>query len=944
MPIGLTNEERQRMAFALLRDQARSAHLQGDGLRVANLVETAVQQLEELLSNKQFLLSVAEIQWIIIFRLYWLITRYSCQTTETLLNNLVALNERDADVLQYLRVYHYLISNPLGDGPEAIEKIDAINTESFGLDPEVETRELVRHFVELAWFRTPAKEEWKQVVKKWNNVRGSWVPNVLEGIEKRLSIQTRLTVPSQKLPPYTEKDLAALRDESPLAELWALHLMGETEKLHQSLASFELSSSSRSTEWRTITDYWHTNEGRFGNERSKTESYQRPKIAYQADVNGAVGSRSVVSSEPSATKQQPQDTEAVWLARRRFMSSDSLFLRFCDYREGRIDECCHELFRKRDPGNASVRFEIWQLAMLHELASLRMWDFGLWRSATKAQGESLLEAIQWESRDLEYIPSAIALLINALSICSPKKDWLIKSALDRLEFATVDSRRTIIDACLYSYTRAYYGVSDLLEYYADFAPVDTLEALAEWTVSFAAACRDRRTSGWKLNCLTLWREIICIIPINSCVWSILRAEVLQMATFSYGWRSGDERAILKSWLCWAPIEDAKKLVIKLLQTENADYGNRIGRATLAIEVEELRPELNAIFSQQLLVSTSDAVEQNILCRSTETTPPAGGSELKTRVISGIYAALEKAAPSDPNTAMSFGPFPAGIVEVKEWNLEDATLIKKLIETINSDRVHRAWLGWLLNTLQLIASKGTSDVANMIAPEVMKWSKKLPEGKSLVSPMNGPWSVMQMGESSDSELMLGLGWLAFQLVRKANESGSTPFLQWVEAALMSDHKGSFSIALYGSAIVAAKTDGLIQERALFAFEICFNSLLTSMNDASVAEALGAGLRYISSIFLKDKTEFIDWLTPAGARAFAKLNDLLENTAFRLSMARESSIRKGLGSLFWNLKQWSDLKPASLQAWQALANDGRASVRMSAHGGWATEMRRRSSAAI
>jgi len=92
MPIGPTNKERQKFAFELLRDQARSAHIQSDGLKVANLVETAAQEVKTLLEKDKFLLSVSDIQWIIIFRIFWLHTGISNSSTEQLLHNLTKAN------------------------------------------------------------------------------------------------------------------------------------------------------------------------------------------------------------------------------------------------------------------------------------------------------------------------------------------------------------------------------------------------------------------------------------------------------------------------------------------------------------------------------------------------------------------------------------------------------------------------------------------------------------------------------------------------------------------------------------------------------------------------------------------------------------------------------------------------------------------------------------
>lgn len=944
MIIGPTNLERQRMAFKLLRDQARSAHLQGDGLRVANLVETAAQQLRHLIDNQKFLLKVSEIQWIVIFRLYWLLSNYSCWETKTLLEKLVPQDAKDAEVLEYLKVYQYLIAEPLDSGQDIINKISAIKVTSFGENGEVETRELVRHFVELSWFRNPHAENWKAIIAVWNKEGLTWASEALAGMEKRLHVQTRLTSPSRRFPPYTEMDLAEIKAVSPLAELWALHVLGNSKRLHQALTDFDLSAASRFAEWRTITDYWHTNEGRYSLVRNNNTIAEEITTVDQRDTYGFVESRRARSLNlTGATPPISQDSMDVWLARRRFMSADSPFFRFCDYREGRVDECCYELFRKQEVGAATLRFEIWQLAMLHEIASLRLWDFGIWRTATKAEGEVLLEASRWNTQGFDILSHGFSLLIHSLSMRDPDKDRLIKGAIDLLELSPEKSLRQIFDACLYCYPRAYYGASELLESIADFAPTDLLERLSVWTVSFANSRKNRESLGWKRNCLKFWKEIIPIVPLSSQVWTILSEDISRLAEFTYGWRGGDEAKIIKAWLIWAPVIEAEKLAGKLISIEALDNGNRIGRAELASEVERLRPELKPSLSDKLLLLTTSHLEKKILLGAIAGDSLQADIELKSRVSSSIRDAMLRAAPSDPSAGFMFGPFPSGISEIPEWNSEDIGLVRDLIDTVNSAHVHREWLWWLINTLQLIVANGTQDLAIIVEPEILKWSKKMPTGKSFIQADTGAWSVVQKSEDSDGQLMDGIGWLAFQLVRKSTEGGYYSFLSWAEAAIRMDKIDALSIALYGAATVAAKSDEVTQVRALLVYNISFRKLLSAMDTDVGASTFGGGLRYLSSILLKGQTDIYDWLTMPGSRAFQEIHDLLEETALRITRSRKGAVRKGLGMLLWNLKQWSELSPNLLQAWNQLCIDGRASVRIATLGGWEAELRRRSSKA-
>jgi hypothetical protein len=393
-----TAAERQRMAFDLLASRARAAHAQGDGLQVCNLVETAAQELAQLLKEKTFELSVRDVQWIVIFRLFWLLTRWSCDQTERLLNELHPVSADDAAVLNALKCYHFLVAQPLSGAKQAVDHMGSVDLTQFTSDSKIEVRELARHLLELSWCRLGAEAEWSNLVEKWSKGGPEWLSKESAAVRKRLVAQRRLTTPSVDHPPYAEKNLSELRDLHPLAELWALHLMGNRDHLHRRLTTFD-QRSSHPTEWRTISDYWHTNDG----SRGAAQSEQSVVLEQSNDDNFALSPiqhRQVhqprIAADQSGPPSDP-DSPDIWLSRRRFLSAESPFFRFCDYREGRIDEGCHELFRKNIEGNAHLRFEIWQLAILHEIMALRLWDFGLWRVSVKAQAETMLEACRWES-------------------------------------------------------------------------------------------------------------------------------------------------------------------------------------------------------------------------------------------------------------------------------------------------------------------------------------------------------------------------------------------------------------------------------------------------------------------------------------------------------------------------------------------------------------------
>jgi len=63
---------RQELAFDHLREQARKAHFEGDGLLVNNLCAVALSHFSELAKKDSLKLSLGKVKWACIFPLYWL--------------------------------------------------------------------------------------------------------------------------------------------------------------------------------------------------------------------------------------------------------------------------------------------------------------------------------------------------------------------------------------------------------------------------------------------------------------------------------------------------------------------------------------------------------------------------------------------------------------------------------------------------------------------------------------------------------------------------------------------------------------------------------------------------------------------------------------------------------------------------------------------------------
>jgi len=126
---------------------------------------------------------------------------------------------------------------------------------------------MVRHIIEIIWCRNRTGASWKDLLQKWRESQPDWVNKLLIPIEKRLLLQTQLTV---QLKEWKESDIKELKTASPVAPLWLFHTTGRKRELHQHIALLELHELEHLNTWRTTSDYRHINEGRIGAEKAET--------------------------------------------------------------------------------------------------------------------------------------------------------------------------------------------------------------------------------------------------------------------------------------------------------------------------------------------------------------------------------------------------------------------------------------------------------------------------------------------------------------------------------------------------------------------------------------------------------------------------------------------------------------------------------------------------
>ena len=898
MPLGPSNEERQRRAFHLLRDQARTAHREGDGLRAAHLCETALQEIERLAGQKQLSIPLHELSWAFIFQLYWLTQDPTVYFTRERLKSVPCIDDHDRAWLEILEMYAFFIEQPLMASEEASRKLKALPIAQLGAHAKVESVELAKHLLELAWYYLVANNGWQEIAELWSATGPSWLAPVLKPVRERLQIQTQLTVPSKRRPPFPVSAAPELRKISDLAELWLLNLHGESNAIMKRVREISPRVNPDDYKWRLIADFWHTN-------------------------------RTFANSGGT-------DTQGVWLARRRQMTTGFAVLIFHDRRELRMRELLGDVYREHEEGAASKRWHVLQLAMLHELAALRIWDFFMWREAARAQSETLLEAAQWMKEQAGWIAhQGLATGVRAISLRPAEKDTLVQTAVEHLEFTTSDVLATLSTDLFATYPRQRHTASSLLDEIGDLVPPDLWSRFAAWNIEYADESRRNITTGVKINTLGPWSDILPLVAPNSDVWRTLTPEILRLSQNSLSWRSEVE-TVLRLWLLCAPADLARRAAETMAAIVSPDLGVSFVRANTIVLMEGNRSELGNPVSRELYARAQLAEERLLLARHLrEQNVEPLEREVREKTIAGLRKAIEQAVPPEGTTtfSMSLGSFLPGLSLVRNWNEEDVSIVMALAEAVNSPRALRDWIPVLLNAMEKMVTHGPKNFAEVVKPFANGWAKNLPLGQPLPGSVHGPFSVVQIRGAEAENIAGSLGRIYLQLLQKLGNEVHSILGEWTTTTVFGGYDRAMPIALYAAIVIASRTSGDVQMGQLAIGEAILLTLRTRMTTSTDAgRLLASAILNLASIMQDKESELVNWNTASGKITLKWLIDFLESYSAVLAKAPFPTVRSNLALLLWNLMRWYEPCEAATAVLNELKNDRRARVRFNAEGGF------------
>jgi hypothetical protein len=190
--------EQQRRAFAYLRDQARSAHREGDGMLAQHLSAIALRSLVDLAKGNHLRLPLEETYWAAVFSLNWMVRDYSVTILRHDVHPRVIEREpAESEIRRLVSALLWLVEQPLAADPQVTVGLRGLTFDWTSGREEVEAVTLLTFISELLWFRDPVGDSWSSLLEEWIERSATHIQTHLRQTAERLKAQSEIAFPGE---------------------------------------------------------------------------------------------------------------------------------------------------------------------------------------------------------------------------------------------------------------------------------------------------------------------------------------------------------------------------------------------------------------------------------------------------------------------------------------------------------------------------------------------------------------------------------------------------------------------------------------------------------------------------------------------------------------------------------------------------------------------------
>lgn len=710
-----------------LAQEAKEAHLAGDGIRVLHHCRVAFDYLGRQSRSKALGdLTIEDVRWCFSLALYWAFGDYEFMVIHQLLK---AIPSRDAaqcdgNVLSYVLS---LLDNPFSAQPTA--ELIALPQAWLALrSDENADIALLTLAVELTWTRDPFGDSWQEMAKKWGEGADaeSALAVSLRQLLERLRYQTYLTLgkwPTRCGPEDTSPDVP------PLAEAYRLF-----------------------TECN-----WETLDGLI---RRQVPRIRIEDPSYIALFNLIHQTRFYRGSG---------DDQLVSLSRYNLSASHQPMQVYLGLRQRSYLDHSLQLARVRGSGGgAGDRVATFRLGLLAELSALRAWDLMAWRYAVGEQAQVALELAAQRfdaAAEIHFAKLGIVHAVKALQ-CD-EKDERFQRAVERLDAATTEDREEVVRNLLSAHPAEWADAYVALRLISDAIPETLLPDVAQWSVGLETT--GRRVRSQRCTWLGFWGDILGYVPFTSELVVILKPALELACRTPTAWHEIAEG--LHKALVGGPLEIAVELMNTMVAHPLKDQPFSRQRWGTIFNACANRGELRDRFLPWLRDGAGgDATLRNHVRRMESGFPAGPIEDVELRESLMREASQFVAAINHPKT----GPFSmfAGLSQQPfsfvTWTDAQIPFVNELAKAIDTANALPGEKLCLFQVLAAIVQTGSDGVVDAVARNAIRWLAGSVPYFDPHSKYSGPLSIFTFSGGGPEMLERGLWWLGHALLRRQSE--------------------------------------------------------------------------------------------------------------------------------------------------------------------------------
>lgn len=740
---------RQRKAFDYLANQARSAHMENDGLLVNHLCAIALHQIGKLSKSNSLLLSVKDFYWAFALALYWFSDDYMFFLMDDVFKSLEARDTREEPVLSVIRACLYMIEQPFADAASTAKELKKHAADWLTRETECEDVVLLTLAVELIWWHRPEGSEWRDTVRLWQSQTYTNVHQELEKTGFRLELQSRL-LHGTGISDEDETLLSSV-ETGMLVKAWDTFLNGD---------------------WKALDDVLK--------QLSNISSFDSPFAVPLFHLHHL-----------SRFYRNALEPQIIGLTRRKVQVAKTDM--FGEMRDGSFYRKLSQLWQMQGSyKGASERFHCFRIAMLNELSAIRGWDLAAWMDGVAQEHSAARELFRFEN---EPFSSEIALWVvrsGVLSHTFKTDDRVLMRAIQMLDRASDEERAELVGFLLSA--RKYYW-SDVLSAFSllsDAIPESLLESTANWC-NTVYQILPFGTSPSRV--LSIWRDVFGKTSDSDKLCSMVYPIAKMTA---HDWRSwGDEEYGLQEYMISAPIECALGIVDAMFSVTIPDHDSFYLRRWGMVYNTALERREIAQACRKWLVSGAKRPAERLYLSFLYPDFATGTESVEIQVQqqcreSAIGAAQAIAKRNQPSGVLGGGIDHTMFGHIN-WPEPEPEMITILMSAVDAPFANSNEISSSLICLSKLVMKGHESHAKMVRKRFLSWLTISPKGtENAWSTRKGPLSAAQINTWGPEEIFIGLCHLAVAMYIRDRRSVAKPIANWII-------RNSFVAPLKGNAL-------------------------------------------------------------------------------------------------------------------------------------------------